>query len=195
MAPTFVPGSPNSPSGKDTIVIGQKNGNLYALSAETGTIFWATATSPGGTSGGLVWGIAVDDTSVYYTAENSQRQPWQLKDGTKLSNSAFGAASLTTGEILWETAVPNNDTSVVPPSVANDVVLTGVGGPYVAGSTRKVGPGSFVSLNKKTGGIIKKTVLDTYFQGGIAAVNDYVLFGTGYDATKTGSFNVWKVGK
>ena len=195
MAPTFVPGSPNSPSGKDTIVIGQKNGNLYALSAEAGTIFWATATSPSGTNGGLVWGIAVDDTSVYYTARNSQRKLWQLKDGTKLSNSAFGAASLTTGEIIWETVVPNNDTSVVAPSVANDVVFTGIGGPYVADSTRKVGPGGFVSLNKKTGSIITETVLDTYFQGGIAVVKEYVLFGTGYDATKNGSFNVWKVGK
>ena len=59
MAPSFVPGSEYTPSGEDTLVVGQKNGNLYAVSAQTGKLFWATATSPDGDEGGLIWGIAV----------------------------------------------------------------------------------------------------------------------------------------
>ena len=59
MAPSFVPASRYTPFGEDTLVVGQKNGNLYAISAQTGKIFWATATSPGGVEGGLIWGIAV----------------------------------------------------------------------------------------------------------------------------------------
>lgn len=59
MAPSFVPASRYTPFGKDTLVVGQKNGILYAICAQTGEIFWATATSPGGYEGGLIWGIAV----------------------------------------------------------------------------------------------------------------------------------------
>ena len=59
MAPSFVPASEYTPFGKDTLVVGQKNGNLYAICAHTGELFWATATSPDGDEGGLIWGIAV----------------------------------------------------------------------------------------------------------------------------------------
>lgn len=127
MAPSFIPRSKNTPGNKDTIVIGQKNGNLYALSAANGNIFWSLATSPDGYVGGLMWGIAVDDRSVYYTAVNYVRKPWRFQDGTTLSNSAWGAASLTSGKILWETQVPRNGSSLVMPTVANDLVLTGTG--------------------------------------------------------------------
>ena len=72
MAPTFVPGSNAAPSKKDTLIVGQKNGNLYALSASNGELFWALATSPSGLTGGLIWAIAVDDTTAFYTAVNSQ---------------------------------------------------------------------------------------------------------------------------
>ena len=59
MAPSFVPASESTPFGKDTLVIGQKNGILYAIGAQTGELFWATATSPDAEGGGLIWGIAV----------------------------------------------------------------------------------------------------------------------------------------
>ncbi len=194
MAPTFIPASPNTPSGEDTIVIGQKNGNLYGLSAQDGKLFWATATSPDGTEGGLIWGVAVDSSAIYYTAVNTLRTPWQLQDGTKLSNGAFGAASLSNGKILWETPVPRNSSSLVPPSVVNDVVLVGVSGPFV-GILQKTPPGTLLPLNKHTGAIVKETTLDTYWQGGIAIVQDYVMFGTGYQRTPNGTFNVFKVSK
>ena len=59
MAPSFVPASEYTPFGTDTLVVGQKNGNLYAIGAQTGELFWATATSPDGIVGGLIWGLAV----------------------------------------------------------------------------------------------------------------------------------------
>ena len=59
MAPSFVPASESTPFGEDTLVVGQKNGILYAIGAQTGELFWATATSPDGDLGGLIWGIAV----------------------------------------------------------------------------------------------------------------------------------------
>ena len=59
MAPSFVPASESTPFGKDTLVVGQKNGILYAIGAQTGELFWVTTTSPDGAEGGLIWGIAV----------------------------------------------------------------------------------------------------------------------------------------
>ena len=59
MAPSYVPASGYTPQGKDTLVVGQKNGNLYSISAQTGELFWATVTNPGSAEGGLTWGIAV----------------------------------------------------------------------------------------------------------------------------------------
>ena len=193
MAPTFVPASKHTPSEVDTLVIGQKNGNLYALAASDGSLFWAVATSPDGTSGGLTWGVAVDASAAYYTAANAQRKPWKLQNGTQLSNSAFGAVALADGKILWETPVPRNSSSTVQPTVVNDLVLVGAGAPYSPASTYG-SPGTFLSLNKYTGQIVKEVFLDAYFQAGIAVVRDYVLFGTGYPyAVTNGSFNVWKL--
>ncbi|KAL8748745.1 MAG: hypothetical protein Q9184_007112 [Pyrenodesmia sp. 2 TL-2023] len=151
MAPSFVPRSAQTPLQEDTLIVGQKNGNLYALSAADGRILWTVATSPGGLIGGLMWGVAVDGTAVYYTAVNYDRQPWQFQDGTNLSNSAWGAASLSTGKILWETAVPRNGTTQVPPTVANDVVLTGTAGLGQEGYAGPIGNGSLVVLDKRTG--------------------------------------------
>jgi outer membrane protein assembly factor BamB len=97
MAPTFVPGSPYTPYGKDTLVIGQKSGNLYAMSAQSGYFFWSTAASPDGIAGGSSWGIAVDDNQVYFTAINSNYANWQLLPlNQTINRSAYGAASLAT---------------------------------------------------------------------------------------------------
>ncbi|KAL8820388.1 MAG: hypothetical protein Q9223_001378 [Gallowayella weberi] len=196
MAPTFVPGSKATPSQKDTLIIGQKNGNLYALSASDGRLCWAVATSPTGVGGGLIWGVAVDSTAVYYTAVNSLRTAWKLKNGTSLSNSAFGAASLTDGKILWETPAPANGSTAVQPTVVNDVIMVGVGAVYP--SPPYTGIGTLLALNKYTGEILKQTKLDAFFQSGIAVVRDSILFGTGYRSSGmggNGSFNVWRLSK
>ncbi|KAL9019544.1 MAG: hypothetical protein Q9185_003164 [Variospora sp. 1 TL-2023] len=193
MAPSYVPRSTQTPFNEDTIIVGQKNGNLYALSAADGKIFWTVATSPTGYLGGLTWGVAVDASAVYYTAVNYQRTPWQFQDGTNLSNSAWGAASLSAGKILWETVVPRNGTTFVPPTVAKDVVLTGTAGLGQEGHATPNAIGSLVALNKRSGAIVRETMLDQYFQGGIAIVRQYVLFGTGYRDYPNGTFNVWEL--
>lgn len=85
-------------------------------------------------------------------------------------------------------------TSFDPPTVANDVVLVGGTGSVVPGEGPfPVPPGSFVVIEKGSGRVVREWSLDGYFQGGIAAVGEWVLFGTGYNGAK-GSMNVWKVG-
>ncbi|KAL6706453.1 hypothetical protein ACN47E_005392 [Coniothyrium glycines] len=196
MAPAFVLGSAATPGGKDIVVAGQKNGNLYAFSAQTGTVLWGRSVAPGGLEGGLSWGVAVDDNAVYYTAINSNRVEFALPSGETISNSAFGAVDLRDGRTLWQTAAPRNTSTVVAPVVVNDVVLTGVSGNYSDGSFFAVGPGSFIALNKRTGEILLEKPLDAYFRGNIATVHEYVMFGTGYAGSKApqkGTFNVWKL--
>ena len=196
MAPTFISGSSNTPHGKDTIVVGQKNGNLYAMSAQAGRLFWSTITSPDGADGGLIWGVAVDATNVYFTAVNFNGVPWQLQPSNHtISNSAFGAASLTDGTVLWETqSTPNTSLSLVPPSVVNDVVLVGRTGLNISDSFTGT-HGTLFALNSQSGAVIKELSLDANFHGGIAVQDEYVMFGTGYQTfvNGTGSFYVLRV--
>ncbi|KAK8104527.1 uncharacterized protein PG998_011560 [Apiospora kogelbergensis] len=196
MAPTFVPGGAHTPGGEDVVVAGQKNGFLYAFSAQAGTVRWATAAGPGGIEGGLRWGVAVDDRAVYFVSSNSMRAPHTLPDGRVIAHSSFGAADLRDGSLLWATPAPEEAVSFMAPTVVNGVVLTGTTGAYAGspGSTKP--PGIFVALDKKTGKMLRKVTLDGHFQGGIAVVHDYVIFGTGYGkitATVPGSLQVWKI--
>ncbi|KAK4542029.1 hypothetical protein LTR36_007229 [Oleoguttula mirabilis] len=191
MAPTFVPGSANTPFSRDTVVVGQKNGALHALSAQGGRPFWTTVSSPDGSGGGLIWGIAVDSSQVHFTAANTGLLPWQPFGSTETINgSAFGAADLKTGSLVWETVSPGNSTSVVPPTVVNDVVLVGRTTLNNTG-----GPGAFLVLDKHSGEILREVPLDSSFHGGIAVQDGYVMFGTGYTGSATtnssGSFHVW----
>ena len=136
-----------------------------------------------------------DAHTVYYTAANYDRKPWRLQNGTPLSNSAFGAINLTTGTVQWETPVPANDTSLVPPSIVNDAILTGRSGSYAAsGASTNLGPGSLIALDKNTGLIRGSWALDSFFQGAVAVVSEFVFFGTGYRGAN-GSFYVWKIGR
>jgi outer membrane protein assembly factor BamB len=197
MAPTFVGGAwGDTPGGKDVVVAGQKNGNLYAFNAVTGRVLWGRNVVPGGTEGGLSWGIAVDDRAVYYTGQNSNRRGFTLLSGEVVSNSIFGAVRLRDGELLWQTAAPRNTSSRVAPTVVNDVVLTGITGNFSEGNANPVGSGSFLALNKRTGDILSELPLNASFRGNFAVVQDCVLFGTGYGrsgAEDNGTFNVWQV--
>ncbi len=197
MAPTFIPGSSSTPYGKDTLVIGQKNGILHAMSAETGQSFWSTMTSPGGTGGGLSWGIAVDDSRVYFTAINSMSLSWQLQPSNVITNtSGYGAASLSTGKILWEIATPSGSGTVAygPPTIAGDLILVADTGYSAYYPTN----GSLVAIEKTTGKVVSNTDVLSAFHGGVAVQGSHVLFGTGYGglaslSATTGYFYVMRI--
>ncbi|KAK4215502.1 Quino protein alcohol dehydrogenase-like protein [Rhypophila decipiens] len=195
MAPTFVPGQ------NDKLVIGRKNGDIYALSPRDGRVLWATSTGPKGITGGLSWGIAADDSRAYFTAINSDYKTWKLQpSGRAVNRSAYGAVSLVNGRILWETSVPRNGISLGPPTVVGDVVLVARTGQDPNGTASyDQSQGGLVALNKMTGQVIMDRGLGTNFHGGIAILGRYAMFGTGYSgfgapALVPGVFHVMRAG-
>jgi hypothetical protein len=202
MAPTFIPGSSSTPYGKDMVIVGQKSGILYGVSAQAGRLFWSSITGPGGLGGGLSWGIAADDSQAYFTVINTEELDFKLHpSGTTVNRSAFGALSLATGAVLWETAVPSNGTSYGPPGVFHDLVLVAKTGSDPNGTQNyDTTPGSLVALDKASGRIVTEFPLDTNFHGAVAATERYIMFGLGYQGFETmasvpGSFNVMAVSR
>jgi outer membrane protein assembly factor BamB len=196
MAPAFVPGSDSTPSGRDIVVLGQKNGNLYALFAEQGNIAWSVSTSPDGTEGGLSWGIAADDANVYFTAINYNAHTFQLQpSNVSINNSAYGAVSLVDGSFLWETQAPHQAIAFNPPTVVNDIVISGYTGVDDGSGNFDQTTGALVALKKATGEIILDVTLDANFHGGIAVQDSHLFFGTGYWGIDTynGNGSFWAV--
>lgn len=175
MAPTFVPAALGSgTTGVDAVVIGQKNGNLYSLKADTGESQWTVVTSPDSNVGGLSWGIAVDAASIYFVGINYGALPWPLKpNGPTINNSAYGAASLKDGTLLWETAAPNGNFAYSPPGVVNDIVLVSR-----AGNANETG--ALIAISKANGTILHDIPTDSVQRGGITVQDGFVMFGTGY---------------
>jgi outer membrane protein assembly factor BamB len=197
MAPTFVP---RRLGGRTMVVVGRKNGVVYALSAVTGARLWETATSPLGIGGGLSWGIAADDRRVYFTAINSAHGPWALLPaGPTIERSAYGALNLSSGAVLWETPTPMAGMAFGPPSVVGDIVLVARTGQDPANNTGyDQTQGGLVAVDKATGKILMDHALETNFHGGVAVQNKFLLFGTGYSgfglpALVPGGFHVMKV--
>jgi outer membrane protein assembly factor BamB len=197
MAPVYVPGN----NGADKLVAGRKNGDLYSISAESGDVLWTTTTTgPKGVDGGLSWGIAVDDTRVYFTAVNSDYQTWHLQpSGQTVNRSAYGAVSLSDGRMLWETPVPINGYSAGPPTVVGDLILVARTGQDPNGTrSYDQSQGGLVALDKATGTLLTDFMLTTNFHGGVAIDGPYILFGTGYSGPGTaalvpGVFHVLQV--
>lgn len=54
------------PSGKDILVVGQKNGFVYGMDPDNkGEIVWERKVGLGGYAGGIHWGMATDGTTVF----------------------------------------------------------------------------------------------------------------------------------
>ncbi len=105
--PVFIPAGSNTPDGEDALVVCQKSGVCYCLSAQAGTIHWALPYGVAGNNGGFEFGSATDGKVFYYADTNSDQADFVLQNGTVIHGLAhLGASDIKTGRILWE-AVPN----------------------------------------------------------------------------------------
>ncbi|KIW00190.1 uncharacterized protein PV09_08230 [Verruconis gallopava] len=203
MAPTFVPAAlGDGTTGNDTVVIGQKSGNLYSFNAVTGDVQWSIITSPdSGTTGGpgaMSWGMATDDKSIYFTAINFGAVNWTLQpgNGPQINNSAWGAANLKTGALEWEVPVPDLQLAYTPPAVVNDIILVGRSGSRAVVNSDTTGQttGAVVALAKSNGNTLQTWPVDSIQRGGVLVAGGFMMFGSGYhyqNSFKTGSFYVY----
>lgn len=171
MSPTFVAGGGKS-RGQDLLIVGQKNGILYSMSADKGKIEWATAIGPGSTPGGLSWGVAVDGRSISFTAINADGVAWTPQpslETTVVTNSAYGAVDLQTGAILWETPFTRNMSSIAPPTAVGDLILTTRTSPLSAAAAGVL-EGGIVAYNRDTGDVVLDFPVDFYTQSGISVL-------------------------
>jgi outer membrane protein assembly factor BamB len=191
MAPAFVPASlGDGTTGVDSVVVGQKSGNIFNFNAITGAMAWNTTIGTDNAGGWLSWGVAVDAAKIYFTGINYGLKSWALKPaGPTITNSAWGSLSLKTGDPVWEQQVPDGLLAYAPPGIVNDVVFVGQSG----GSTTQI-PGAVFALSKDTGAVVYKIPVDGVQNSGTVAKGGFLMFGTGYafrNPFNTGSFYVY----
>ncbi|KAK0600012.1 hypothetical protein LWI29_010715 [Acer saccharum] len=75
-------------------------------------IVWFNLAGPGGEEGGGQWGAATDGRRMYTNIANSNRVNFTLAPSRQTTTvGAWAAQDAYTGEILWSTANPSNDTA------------------------------------------------------------------------------------
>ena len=155
---------------RDVIGVGQKSGQYWLFDAEDGSTIWMTQVSPGGIAGGIQWGSAYDGERIYTSSANSDNVEWALPDGSFATGGLWSALDPATGEILWQTADPNNAKSGGAATVANGVV-------YVCSWDAD---GSLYALEAETGDILWSFKSGGSCNSGAAVAGGEVYWGSGY---------------
>ncbi|MFO0585540.1 MAG: PQQ-binding-like beta-propeller repeat protein [Anaeromyxobacter sp.] len=109
--------------GAQIVGAGQKSGQYWAMSPDTGQVLWVTQAGPGGTAGGLQWGSAVDGRRVYTANANSNFVPWTLPGGAIVTSGVWSGLDAATGALLWQTTPPFGGGTSGPVTTANGVVF------------------------------------------------------------------------
>ena len=164
----FAVGSPNLFSAeiggvtRDLVGVGQKSGFYWALDADTGAVVWVTWVGPFSEPGGLAQGGVFDGERIYVSVANLENTPHFVGQapcpggicgagnptpGTAqpIWGGSWAAPDPATGEILWQTAEPNNARVYGSPVVANGVVFVGSMAPTAD---------QMFALDAATGGIL-----------------------------------------
>lgn len=90
-----------SVGGKDVLVVGQKSGIVHGLDPDKqGEILWEVRIGRGGALGGIMWGSAADDRSVYVPLSDWAGS--KAVEGAPAGGGLF-ALNIATGEKVWYT--------------------------------------------------------------------------------------------
>jgi polyvinyl alcohol dehydrogenase (cytochrome) len=98
-------------SGKDFVGAGQKSGTFWALDPDTGKPVWQTKVGPGGPTGGIEYGSAVDGKRVYVAEGNTKQvahdpATYTLPSGQTINYGSYAALDAATGRIIWQVPDP-----------------------------------------------------------------------------------------
>jgi polyvinyl alcohol dehydrogenase (cytochrome) len=110
------------PGGKRALIGAQKSGMVTAVDPDrSGEIIWQKKVGRGGRMGGVQWGVATDETTVYVAVSDlkldavapglpgAQTSPFNPKVAFLLDNTVGGglhALNIETGEERWQTPHP-----------------------------------------------------------------------------------------
>ena len=90
--------------GTEIVVDGQKSGTLWALEPSTGKLLWRTHLGTGGALGGIHWGIAYDNDTIYAPVSFVGRNiPGEPVDVAKYNTGLYAIDALT-GGVKWNYA-------------------------------------------------------------------------------------------
>jgi polyvinyl alcohol dehydrogenase (cytochrome) len=184
-------------NGKDLLLAGQKSGTVWALDPDTGKVIWRRDIGTGAANGGIHWGIAFQDDTVYVPVAVVGRP---LPGGPPIDPNlkpGLYAVDANTGAIKWNFAVaPDcaNGRDKRAPRCERNYGFSGaptiIDGAVVEGSL----DGRLFVIDAKTGQQLWKTDTLADYQtlngvpgkGGsidaasIVGVNGLVLVGSGY---------------
>lgn len=140
---------------------------------------------PGASEGGGIWGAATDGRRVYTNIANGDRENFTLAPSSQTTTAgAWVALDADSGEILWTTANPSNDTAQAPVTVANGVVF--------AGSVASNGP--IYAMKANTGRILWSYNTGATVYGGILASYGCIYVGSGYSVGLAKFHPTWTAG-
>lgn len=88
--------------GKELLYAGQKSGSVWALEPATGKVVWRTALGTGGALGGVHWGIAFDNDTVYAPITSVGRPIPGEWEGDPSIKPGLYALDAKTGKIKWQ---------------------------------------------------------------------------------------------
>jgi polyvinyl alcohol dehydrogenase (cytochrome) len=101
--------------GKQLVYAGQKSGSVWALEPDTGKVVWRTPLGTGGALGGVHWGIAYDNETVYAPITSVGRPIPGEWDGDPNIKPGLYALDAKTGKIKWQFN-PEAPASAAPPA-------------------------------------------------------------------------------
>jgi polyvinyl alcohol dehydrogenase (cytochrome) len=88
--------------GKELLYAGQKSGSAWAFEPDTGKVVWRTPLGTGGALGGIHWGIAFDNDTLYAPISNVGRPIPGEWDGDPNIKPGLYALDAKTGKIKWQ---------------------------------------------------------------------------------------------
>ncbi len=88
--------------GKELLYAGQKSGSVWAFEPDTGKVVWRTPLGTGGPLGGVHWGIAFDNDTVYAPITQVGRPIAGEWEGDPSIKSGLYALDAKTGKIKWQ---------------------------------------------------------------------------------------------
>ncbi|KAJ0432820.1 putative polyvinyl alcohol dehydrogenase (cytochrome) [Helianthus annuus] len=169
---------------RDIVVAVQKSGFAWALDRDNGEIVWFKLAGPGSNEGGGIWGAATDGKRVYTNIANGAHLPFTLAPSNRTTTAGgWVALDANTGQILWTTADPSNDSAEGPVSVTRGVVF--------AGSVAPNGP--LYAMDARTGSVLWSYNTGATIYGGVSASYGCIYVGHGY-TVGLGKFHPWTPG-